>query len=171
MWCWRWWCWLVSVAAFVCLHICDGRIAIVLALVVVEVGIGGVSIVCVLVVAGSSFSRWREQLNMQSIQARTHLFIWAIQRSPKCIPTESLVTQKIDQTYKSWCVCWVGCCHGVGCVWLCISKKLCRPNTSQPHRCLQVFGGYAGSKIATPTHTRRHPYPWPSEGHQTLVKH
>ena len=46
----------MSVAAFVCLHICDGRIAIVLALVVVEVGIGGVSIVCVLVVAGSSFS-------------------------------------------------------------------------------------------------------------------
>ena len=39
------------------LHICDGRIAVVLALVVVEVGIGGVSVVCALVVAGLSFSR------------------------------------------------------------------------------------------------------------------
>ena len=39
-----------------CLHVCDGRIAVVLALVVVEVGIGGVSVICALVVAGSLFS-------------------------------------------------------------------------------------------------------------------
>ena len=39
------------------LRVCDGRIAVVLALVVVEVGIGGVSVICVLVVAGSSFLR------------------------------------------------------------------------------------------------------------------
>ena len=51
------------------------------------------------------------------------------------------------------------------------SKTLCRPNVSQPHRCLWVFGRHAGSKIATPTRTCRHPYPWPSEGHQTLVEH
>ena len=38
------------------LRICDGRIAIILALVVVEVGIGGVSVICALVVAGSLFS-------------------------------------------------------------------------------------------------------------------
>ena len=40
-----------------------------------------------------------------------------------------------------------------------------------PQGCLQVVEGFAGSKIATPTPTCRHPYPWPSKGHQTLVQH
>ena len=34
---------------------------------------GGISIVCALVVAELSFLHWKEQLNVQSIQARTHL--------------------------------------------------------------------------------------------------
>ena len=85
-WCWRWWHWLASVAVFVHLHVCDGRIAVVLALVVVEVDIGGVSIICALVVAGLSFSRWREQLNVQSIQARTHLCHLGHPEVPKMHP-------------------------------------------------------------------------------------
>ena len=69
-----------------CLRVCDGRIAIILALVVVEVGISGVSVICALVVAGSSFSRLKEQLNVQSIQARTHLCHLGHPEVPKMHP-------------------------------------------------------------------------------------